>query len=224
AAANLAGDEHVGEEVHLDGDQAVTGTRLAAAALHVEGETAGPVAARPGLGELGEELAYGAEGAGVRGRVRARAPADRRLIDLDHLVEHLPAAEPVVRSGLLAPAAEAPRERGVDRIHHQARLPRARHARDAGHRAEGNVDVDAAQLAEGGEEPRVVALMEADRRLIQDVEHAHQLRADLRREPDALALAAGERRRAAVERQVIEPDVDQEAEARQDLFHDRARD
>src|SRR5436189_283667 len=72
--------------------------------------------------------------------------------------------------------------------------------------------------------PRVGAPVEADRRLVQDVEHAHQLRADLRREPDALALAAGERRRAAVERQVIEPDVDQEAEARQDLLHDRARD
>src|SRR5207244_8898603 len=80
------------------------------------------------------------------------------------------------------------------------------------------------ELAEGGEETRVVALVEADRRLVQDVEHADQLRADLGREPDALALATRERRRAAVERQVIEPDVDQEAEARQDLLHDRARD
>ena len=83
---------------------------------------------------------------------------------------------------------------------------------------------EVAELAEGGEETRVVALVEADRRLVQDVEHADQLRADLGREPDALALATRERRRAAIERQVIEPDVDQEAEARQDLLHDRARD
>src|SRR5262249_16010608 len=39
AAAYLAGDLHVGEEVHLDRDDAVTGARLAATALHVERET-----------------------------------------------------------------------------------------------------------------------------------------------------------------------------------------
>jgi hypothetical protein len=32
--------------------------------------------------------------------------------------------------------------------------------------------------------------VEADRRLVEDVEHADQLRADLRREPQSLRLAA----------------------------------
>src|SRR5690606_21482091 len=36
------------------------------------------------------------------------------------------------------------------------------------------------ELLEGGKEPLVVALMEADGGLIQDVEHAHQARPDLR--------------------------------------------
>ena len=36
------------------------------------------------------------------------------------------------------------------------------------------------------EQARVVARVEADRGLVEDVEHAHQARADLRREPDAL--------------------------------------
>ena len=49
--------------------------------------------------------------------------------------------------------------------------------------------------AQGGDQPVVVALVQADRRLVEDVEHADQLRADLRRQPDALGLAAGERRR-----------------------------
>ena len=58
------------------------------------------------------------------------------------------------------------------------------------------------------------------RRLVADVEHAHQAGADLRRQADALRLAAGERRRAAVERQVVEADLDQEVEAGADLLED----
>ena len=58
------------------------------------------------------------------------------------------------------------------------------------------------------EQARVVALVQADRRLVEDVEHADQRAADLRRQPDALRLAARQRRRRAVERQVVEPDVD----------------
>ena len=36
----------------------------------------------------------------------------------------------------------------------------------------------------------VIAMVQADRRLVEHVEHAAQLGADLRRQPDALALAA----------------------------------
>ena len=54
-----------------------------------------------------------------------------------------------------------------------------------------------AQLAERREQPAVVALVQADRRLVEHVQHAGQLRSDLRREPDALALAARQRRGAA---------------------------
>ncbi len=60
-------------------------------------------------------------------------------------------------------------------------------------------------------------LVEADRRLVEHVEHAHQLAADLGGQPDALALAAGERRRRAVERQVADPDVVEEAQPVLDL-------
>ena len=56
---------------------------------------------------------------------------------------------------------------------------------------------EVAQALEGGNQALVVALVQADRRLVEDVEHAHQARADLRREADALCLAARERSRRA---------------------------
>ena len=67
-----------------------------------------------------------------------------------------------------------------------------------------------AQILERLDELRVVALVQADRRLVQYIERAHQARADLRREPDALGLAAGERPRFAVERQIFQADVHHE--------------
>src|SRR5439155_20652243 len=48
--------------------------------------------------------------------------------------------------------------------------------------------------------------MESDRRLVEHVEHAHQLRSDLRRQTDALAFAAGKRRRIAVEHEISDAD------------------
>ena len=49
---------------------------------------------------------------------------------------------------------------------------------------------EVAQPLQGVEEPPVVPLVQADRRLVEDVEHPHQARADLGGQPDALALAA----------------------------------
>ena len=57
AVADVAGDVDVGQEVHLDLDQAVALARLAPAALDVEAEAAGLVAARLALGQAGEPVA-----------------------------------------------------------------------------------------------------------------------------------------------------------------------
>ena len=83
---------------------------------------------------------------------------------------------------------------------------------------------EVAQLAERREQPRVVALVQPDARLVEDVEHADEARADLRREPDALRLAAGERLGAAAEREVVEADVDEEAQAVAHFLQDGAGD
>ena len=81
-----------------------------------------------------------------------------------------------------------------------------------------------AQLAQGREQLRVVALVQADARLIQNIEHAHQGGADLRGEPDALRFAAGERARRAAEREIIQPDACQEVQTAADLLEDQIRD
>ena len=83
---------------------------------------------------------------------------------------------------------------------------------------------DVAQPLERPDEPRVVALVQADRRLVEDVEHADELRADLRREPQALRLAARERRGRAVERQVADADVVEERQPLADLLDDPVAD
>ena len=55
------------------------------------------------------------------------------------------------------------------------------------------------ELDQGLDEPPVVALVQADARLVEHVEHAGEARADLAGEPDALRLAAGQGVGAALE-------------------------
>ena len=79
---------------------------------------------------------------------------------------------------------------------------------------------EVAQPLERRDQLVVVALVQADRRLVEDVEHADELRADLRREPQPLRLAAGERRRRAVELEVADADVVEEGQPLADLLQD----
>ncbi len=80
------------------------------------------------------------------------------------------------------------------------------------------------QPGEGRDELGVVALVEADRRLVEDVQDAHERRADLGREANSLRLAAREGLARSVDGEVVEPDVDEEPEPRPDLLQDLVRD
>ncbi|MDH6227518.1 hypothetical protein M2169_004488 [Streptomyces sp. MJP52] len=77
-----------------------------------------------------------------------------------------------------------------------------------------------AQPDQGLDQAVVVPLVEADGRLVEHVEHADQTGTDLGGQADALGLAAGERPGGAVEREVVQADVDQEAEPLVDLLED----
>ena len=67
------------------------------------------------------------------------------------------------------------------------------------------------QALQSSDEARIVSLVQADGRFIQDVKYPHQLRADLCRQPDALRLSSGECRRHTVYGQVVQANVDQKA-------------
>ena len=79
---------------------------------------------------------------------------------------------------------------------------------------------DVAQVLERLQQPRVVALVQADGGLVQHVQHAGQARADLRGQADALALAARQRAGRARQRQIVEADIDQELQPLADLLED----
>ena len=77
---------------------------------------------------------------------------------------------------------------------------------------------EVAQSQQRVDEPAVVALVQTDRRLVEHVQRADQTGSDLAGQPDALRLAAGQRRRVSGQAEVVEADVEQEAEAGVDLF------
>ena len=93
AAAFLAGQLHVGEELHLDGDGAVAFADVAASAGNIEGEVSGGVAAALGFGLRGEELADSVEGLDVGHRVRARRASDGVLVNENDVVQALDALQ-----------------------------------------------------------------------------------------------------------------------------------
>ena len=146
ALADVAGDVDVGQEVHLDLDDAVALAGLAAAALDVEAEAAGLVAARLRLGQAGEPLADRREGAGVGRGVGARRAPDRRLVDVDDLVDVLQPLDAVVRGGGLAGAVDLARDRLVERVDQEGGLAAAGDAGDAGEQAERDFGGDVLQV------------------------------------------------------------------------------
>src|SRR5439155_4901485 len=75
--AQVAADEDIGQEVHLDLLEPVALAALAAPALHVEREPPRAVAAHLGLRELREQVADEAERAGGGGGIGARRAPDR---------------------------------------------------------------------------------------------------------------------------------------------------
>ncbi len=312
ALAGVAGDVDIRQEVHLDLDHAVALAGLAAAALDVEREPARFVAARLGFRQACEPFADRRERAGIGRRIGARGAADRRLVDLDDLVDVFEAFDPVVRGGPLAGVVELARDRLVERVDQQRRLAAAGDAGDAGEQPQRNLRRDILQIIAGRvhhldgaamvrrlalgdfhrqlageilscqrrrighhlgwralgddlaamnagagtdvddvirqpdrvfvvlhhdhgvaeiaqplqrvEQPRIVALVQADGGFIQHIEHAGEAGADLRRQADALAFATGQRARRARQSQIVEADIEQERQPLADLLQHADRD
>ena len=69
------------------------------------------------------------------------------------------------------------------------------------------------QFLEGTDETVVVPLVQSDTRFVEDIQHVHQLRADLCGKTDALTLTARQGCRLAVEGKVVESHLQQEVES-----------
>ena len=87
--ADFARDIYVGQKVHFDFDQTVSAAGLAAAALGVEGEPSGAVAARSRVLRGGEQIADVAEQTRIGRGVRAGTAPNRALVDADDLIKVL---------------------------------------------------------------------------------------------------------------------------------------
>ena len=81
-----------------------------------------------------------------------------------------------------------------------------------------------AEFFEAAEQAVVVAWVQADARLVENIEHTNESAADLTGKANALGLTAGERRRGAVERKIVQADVHQEAEPAANLLEHLASD
>ena len=77
---------------------------------------------------------------------------------------------------------------------------------------------DVAQALERRDHLDVVFGVQADAGLVEDVQHSHQPRADLGGQADPLRFAAGERARAAIEVQVVQPDAEEQFQPSADLL------
>ena len=113
---------------------------FAAAALHVEAEAAGLVAALARFRQHGVEIADGREEAGVGGGIRARRAADGGLIDLDHFIDVLEAFDGIVRAGLVVRPVDLVGQRAIEDVVDQRRFAAARNAGDHGEAAQRKID------------------------------------------------------------------------------------
>ena len=86
------------------------------------------------------------------------------------------------------------------------------------HHDQGVADVP--QVLQGQEQLVVVPLVQTDGGLIQNIQHAHQGRTDLGRQPDPLAFAAGKGARRPGKGQIAQAHIRQELEPGSDLLHD----
>ena len=75
--------------MHLDLQDAVSAAGFAPASLDIETETPLLVAFRLGIGRSGEQIPDQVKYPGIRGRVRAGRTSDRRLVDVDDLIQLL---------------------------------------------------------------------------------------------------------------------------------------
>ena len=139
--AHIAGNVNVRQKVHFDFEQAVTRAGLTAAALDIEGKTACVVAARLCVRRFGKQVADIVEHTRIGRRIGTRRASDRRLVNVDDLVEILNADEFVMRTGSSLRAVQLRCQLFVQDFIDERGLARTRNAGHTGERTERNREI-----------------------------------------------------------------------------------
>ena len=96
-----------------------------------------------------EQLANRIERLEIRDRIRARRPADRRLIDEHDVGDVFEPVELAERADAAIPVALGALDRGVEHVVHERGLARSADAGHAGQRVQRNLDVDVLEVVLG---------------------------------------------------------------------------
>src|SRR5215470_1913020 len=174
ALANITGDVDVRQEVHFNFYDAVALAGLATPALNVERESSRFVAPRFGFRKTSKPFSNRCERPRIGGWIRARRASNRRLVDVDHLVEILEAFNLVERRGCFASAVESPRDRFIEGVDQQGRFTPAGDTRDAGEQSERDLCGDVLEVVTARTDQSELA-PRIDLAPLRDLDEAHAI-------------------------------------------------
>ena len=138
-AAHFAGYIHIRHEMHLDRLVAVTHTLLASSAFGVERETTCFPASYLRFRQLSKEITDVVEHIRISRRIRARRTTNRRLIDIDDLIDELNALNALIGQRGSLGAIELLTQNRVERLVDQGAFSTAAHAGHANHLTQRNL-------------------------------------------------------------------------------------
>ena len=148
--ADRATDPDVGQEVHFELGGPVSLARFAPPISDVEAEPPRRVSAQLGLRELGIEVADLVEELHVGGRVRARGATDRRLVDVDRLVEMLQAGDLLELAGVAESLVDVAVENFPQDVVADRTLARPTDACDTDEGPQRDLDIDVLEVVVRG--------------------------------------------------------------------------
>ena len=146
SVAYFAGDIDVRKEIHFNLDVAVAGARLAAAALHIEGEPSLLVASGFRIVGACKQIPDLVKDSRIGRGIGARRASDRALVDADDLVQLAVPIHRLVLPHDLMSTVQFICQSLVEDLIDQGALAGARHSRHAGEDSQREPDVDVLQV------------------------------------------------------------------------------
>ena len=148
AVAVLAGQFHVGQELHLHRHRAIALAGVAASAGHVEREMPRRQREPFGLRLRRKKLAHQVEALDIRDGIGTRCAPNRRLVHQHHVIEPFNSAQGGENPGGVAAVAlpQRPRHGPVEHLVHQGRFPRPGNAGDGHQHSQRNFNVQSVQI------------------------------------------------------------------------------